>query len=374
METQEQNETAIQPHRGDGAPQEAQMQAPARFDAYGIEEIKRQVSLVQEVQKSVMQEGTHFGTIPGTNKPTLYKAGAEKLNLTFRLSPQYEVERTDFSPTEERPEGHREYTVHCKLIHIPTGDLWGEGVGSCSTLESKYRYRTAQLSCPQCGQETVIKGKEEYGGGWLCWKKKGGCGATWDDGASAIEDQERGKVENPDIADVYNTVLKMAKKRAHVDAVLTCTAASDIFTQDLEDLAGSRSKQGRPQRGGQRQKQEPEVQGQRRSRPQREEPKRSQPESSGTTSDEKRDDHNKVMKRVQELGREMYGDAWQERWKQIQDKYQRKNLTTEQLEATHRALLQRREEWENEDAGEGDEEPSNAESMSSVMDEENVPQ
>jgi hypothetical protein len=27
----------------------------------------------------------------------------------------------------------------------------------------------------------------------------------------------------------------MAKKRALVDAVLTCTAASDIFTQDLED-------------------------------------------------------------------------------------------------------------------------------------------
>ena len=43
------------------------------------------------------------------------------------------------------------------------------------------------------------------------------------------------KQENPDIADVYNTVLKMAKKRAMVDAVLTITAASDIFTQDLEE-------------------------------------------------------------------------------------------------------------------------------------------
>ena len=28
----------------------------------------------------------------------------------------------------------------------------------------------------------------------------------------------------------------MAKKRAHVDAVLTATAASDIFTQDVEDM------------------------------------------------------------------------------------------------------------------------------------------
>jgi len=28
----------------------------------------------------------------------------------------------------------------------------------------------------------------------------------------------------------------MAKKRAHVDAILTATAASDIFTQDVEDM------------------------------------------------------------------------------------------------------------------------------------------
>ena len=47
--------------------------------------------------------------------------------------------------------------------------------------------------------------------------------------------QVAGRVENSDLADTYNTVLKMAKKRALVDATLTATAASDIFTQDLED-------------------------------------------------------------------------------------------------------------------------------------------
>ena len=46
-------------------------------------------------------------------------------------------------------------------------------------------------------------------------------------------------MENPDLADVYNTVLKIAKKRAHVDASLTATAASDIFTQDMEDTSRS---------------------------------------------------------------------------------------------------------------------------------------
>jgi hypothetical protein len=44
------------------------------------------------------------------------------------------------------------------------------------------------------------------------------------------------KVEHDNPADYYNTCLKMAKKRAHVDAILTATAASDIFTQDIEDM------------------------------------------------------------------------------------------------------------------------------------------
>lgn len=38
-------------------------------------------------------------------------------------------------------------------------------------------------ACPKCGKvKAVIKGKPEFGGGWLCFKKKGGCGATWADG------------------------------------------------------------------------------------------------------------------------------------------------------------------------------------------------
>ena len=35
-----------------------------------------------------------------------------------------------------------------------------------------------------------------------------------------------------------NTVLKMARKRALVDAALTVGSLSDVFTQDLEDMEG----------------------------------------------------------------------------------------------------------------------------------------
>ncbi len=198
--------------------------------AMTIEGVIRQVNLIQEVMSRVMKDGEHYGVIPGTDKPTLYKPGAEKICTTFRLAPSYEIKRTDMA------NGHREYEIISTLTHIPSGQIFGQGVGSCSTMESKYRFRKAEQTCPDCGKNAIIKGKKQYGGGWLCFKKKDGCGAKFKDGDPVIENQEMGRIEYDNPADYYNTVLKIGKKRAHVDVVLTATAASDIFTQDLEDL------------------------------------------------------------------------------------------------------------------------------------------
>lgn len=204
---------------------------PAIIDELSIDAVKIQVDKIQQLMKSVMKEGEHFGVIPGTTKPSLLKPGAEKLGFTFRLIPKFNITRY------ELPNNHREYEILCVLEHQQTGNFAGEGVGSCSTMESKYRYRMANRKCPVCGKEAIIKGKEEYGGGWVCFKKKGGCGATFLDANTKITSQFIGQIENPDIADTYNTVLKMAKKRAHIDAMITACAASDIFTQDIEDMS-----------------------------------------------------------------------------------------------------------------------------------------
>jgi len=198
---------------------------------WSVSDVMIQVQKIQEIMHQAMKKDEHYGIIPGTTKPTLYKPGAEKLGLTFRLMPQFKITKS------ELPNGHREYEVVCTLIHVPSQLMMGEGVGSCSTMESKYRFRKANQKCPKCGkEETIIKGKKEYGGGWLCYAKKGGCGAKFKDGDPEIENQNLGRIEHDNPADYYNTVLKMAKKRSHVDAMLTATAASDIFTQDLEDL------------------------------------------------------------------------------------------------------------------------------------------
>ena len=203
---------------------------------YPVEVLVERQERITEVMRKLMREGEHYGRIPGCgDKPTLLKPGAEKLNAAFGLAPTFAIERRDL------PNGHREYEIVCTLVSIGTGVAVGQGVGSCSTMESRYRWRKGERTCPDCGQPAIIRGRADYGGGWLCFAKKGGCGSKWPDGAAAIEAQPAGRVENPDIADTYNTVLKIAKKRAQVDATLTAVGASDLLTQDLEDMgAGDR--------------------------------------------------------------------------------------------------------------------------------------
>jgi len=196
--------------------------------------MQKQVNVLQETMRQVMQKDVHYGVIPGCGtKPTLLKPGAEKICTTFRLSPTYEIHAKNLE------HGHREYEMICTLTHIPSGQRVAQGVGLCSSMESKYRYRKAELICPECGNAAIFPAKPEYNNGkkgWFCWKKKGGCDSKFSFEDSRIVDQPQGKTENEDLADCFNTVLKMAKKRAHVDAVLTATAASDIFTQDIEEI------------------------------------------------------------------------------------------------------------------------------------------
>jgi hypothetical protein len=179
------------------------------------EEVLRQISIVDEIKTKVMREGMHYGTIPGGSKPALFKPGAEKLCLTFKLSHEFDVE------VEKFPNGHRHYTVNCRLRYRD-GTLVGQGVGICSTMESKYRFRT-DFGGPVPAAYWDNRDPELLGGRQFSPRKIKG---KW----VIVQ-----KVEHDNPADYYNTAIKMAKKRAHVDATLSATAASDIFDQDTED-------------------------------------------------------------------------------------------------------------------------------------------
>ncbi len=198
--------------------------------------INRRDQIVSFVKK-IMIPGTDFGTIPGTNdKAILFKPGAEKLTTFFGMSKQFEIITTieDWTGKDHDGELFFYYLYRCRLHR---GNLLiAEGDGSCNSFESKYRYRKASRACPDCGSEAIIKGRSEYGGGWICYHKKGGCAAKFADGDLTIENQEVGRIPNDDIASQVNTIQKMAQKRALVAATLLAVNASEFFTQDLEDF------------------------------------------------------------------------------------------------------------------------------------------
>jgi len=197
-----------------------------------IASAKARLQELQAFVREVMVEGEDYGTIPGTEKPALYKPGAEKLCEIYGLIQVPTV----VNRIEDWDAPHFHYEVRCDLVSKRTGRVIGTGFGSCNSYESRYRWRMAERTCPLCHREAIIRGKEEYGGGWLCFRKKGGCGAKFEDSDPAIIGQLVGRVANEDVCTLVNTLLKMAKKRALVDAVLSVTRSSGLFTQDEELL------------------------------------------------------------------------------------------------------------------------------------------
>lgn len=184
-----------------------------------------------------LTDGVDYGVIPGTDKDkkkppkkVLFKPGAEKVAFSFGCRPEFTVDASEIDHErvlrfktpwveaqkprnrdleaqmkeegrgrnrqvngewqwQEKGDGYEEttglyrYVIRCRLVRYD-GVVVGEGIGSCSTLESKYRSRPT---------------------------------------------------------DVENTVLKMAEKRAFIAAVLTAFGLSEAFTQDLVDEADHRA-------------------------------------------------------------------------------------------------------------------------------------
>lgn len=189
-----------------------------------VDDVQNHAQLIHKLLKEVMKDGIHYGTIPGTLKPTLYKAGAEYINFMFRLSATYE------SKVRDLPNGHREVIATCTLTHIPTGKVWGDAIGSCTTMEGKYRFRNdIEWTGDPVPKEYWSKRDVSLLGGRDFVAKKN------DDGNWEIA-KKSGKIEYDNPADYYNVVLKMAQKRAMVSADIGSTAASDIFTVDIEDM------------------------------------------------------------------------------------------------------------------------------------------
>lgn len=174
-----------------------------------VAEVVQHAMVVQEVMQAVMKPGLHYGKVPGTDKPTLFKAGAEKLCMVFKIGDDYRMEDLSTSDVVR-------YRITCVGIHTPSGAVLGQGVGECSGSEEKYKWRRAVCDEEFDATPQHLR-REKFG------KAKGG----------GFYKQKQVRTEPSDLA---NTVLKMAAKRAKLAMVLNVLAVSDMFNQDLEDL------------------------------------------------------------------------------------------------------------------------------------------
>jgi ribosomal protein L37AE/L43A len=187
-------------------------------------------TILVSYMKEAMQEGHHFYRIDKKDdgKPTLSKEGAYNLCSIFKVTA---LDPDIFETWHDDKQGH--YTVRTRTRLVDrSGAVIATGDGLATTKESKWAFRKSERTCPECGLANIRKSKN---GGWYCWKRTDGCGANFDAGDQRIESQETGRIDNENLPDLYNTVLKISGKRSYVDAVLKLPLVSELFGQDLDE-------------------------------------------------------------------------------------------------------------------------------------------
>lgn len=127
-----------------------------------------------------------FGVIPGTKKPSLYKSGAEKIVMAYQLMVRYSVE-SKIEQFDGKGNGFFYYMVKCSLYKGFTN--------------------------PQTGAYQEVEFSNGYGSGNTLEKRNGSNSAF----------------------NAANSTLKMAEKRALVQAALAVSGLSSMFSQDMED-------------------------------------------------------------------------------------------------------------------------------------------
>ena len=167
--------------------------------------------------KTWMEENTDYTRelYGHSKKPSLLDPGAHKLTSFFQSYPDTHI--IDHVENREPGKERIKYVVRADIIHV-SGTRIGSGVGSCTTDETKYQYRwLTEYKLRDYGYSSkdlkTLPSQERKGGG----------------GTYKVY-----RIRNPEILDLDNTILKMATKRAEVDAALSLPGVAGVFTQDIE--------------------------------------------------------------------------------------------------------------------------------------------
>lgn len=181
------------------------------IDVKAVSETLTKVKTLQSTLKNILVDNHDYGKIPGCgDKPTLLKPGAEKILMALGITSSYElIEHTENFDGR----GFFAYTVKCVLFL--NGAKITEGLGHANSKEKKWASEFVyEKDLPQGTDKELLKKKSFKGENGTFYKYE-------------VEADANSKA---------NTILKMAKKRAQIDAVLTVASLSEIFTQDFDDL------------------------------------------------------------------------------------------------------------------------------------------
>lgn len=239
---------------------------PQMLQMARTEDIKNWYNDFVKLSKEILKENLDYGIIPGVEKPSLLKPGAEKLRFVYGL--QTETKMTDhievLDPTDRRYP-LLDFNYKC-TVKSPNGLVLAECEGNCNSYESKFRFiwvkedqipshmdkKTLKTRSSVSSEfEFAIQKAEttgQYGKPADYWKKYQD--AISNGTAKRINKKTRNgkemvayeigdvsyRIPNEDVLGLKNTIMKMAQKRAFVGAVLMATGASEFFTQDVEDL------------------------------------------------------------------------------------------------------------------------------------------
>lgn len=152
----------------------------------------------KDFMKNAMVDGVDYGVLPNTQKACLFKAGAEKIQMYLGLTPQYKVIGRECVPNMSSLK-----------------KAWDDNSHSYKTVETIRNYYSWEFSC------------ELYHG---TVKVAEGVGMANTEEEKYVSQYKQSKTSDG----MANTVMKIAKKRAFVDAILSVSGFSDMFTQDME--------------------------------------------------------------------------------------------------------------------------------------------
>lgn len=173
-----------------------------------IAETTRSIALLQDMVKNTLVRGIDYGRIPGTPQDSLWDPGSSRIISSFNC---YCGQRRilKLEDTNDRIVA----CVEVPIVSRITQQEVASGIGAASTLEVKYKYR------------------------WVANPKEWG----YDEEATKSFKTKKGKedgrdvilyrIPNPEHSELLNTIVKMASKRAEVDAAESLPGVASVLRQ-----------------------------------------------------------------------------------------------------------------------------------------------